>query len=624
MDTPGGNRVEGQTGRRAVGRARFPTAPGVFLTGRQGARCAGPSVPPRGGYPGCPVRGRRRGPSRCRDRPPPVPRRLRRPPASAGFRSRRSRPRMFFSGTVPKGIVDSCCSVETCGQLSLSHVRCRATLRTGLSPAPPGREAGKSFRRQVGSDRTDPGSEPLRGPGPWAVLAGPPSRCPRLLDGCPDRSVSTARPGARDRLWQSPGSISASVSSTSVSGEPAVGSPTKGRVSSGSGNSPGNTGSGGSLWKPPDGSTGGYTPVAGRPRARGLSISHTCVWLFSALFSHPSASAVTHRLISHAPSRKRDHSLPQFPASGHRLAFGGVETGIHAGGVVRPLARREGEIPDPERGYGVEGQALGRAVGLVQPPVPVRRGKARFPGGCEPRPTIVASVDGNPGGSWRQRHGLKHPNQKGPHRRFSDHAGRNVSERRAGPAKGNAGADPPRTWGSIHVRCQGLFWEKIGGVSGSVRKLYMSYPQGCPQVTPPAGNRRGGPPGRPNRFSRPGDFPGPAFRRWPGRGPPGNAVRGAVCSPGPGLSHDRDDRHSGRLPFSRVFDGTRPAARCVPSRPSRPYTERVPACAARPAPSACPSCRRCRRGVAPRRRAPPPGGSRSCRAPASGPAAPPP
>ena len=197
--------------------------------------------------------------------PAPVPRRVWIGARVAFFPIRR-RPRMFFSRTVPKGVVDSCCSAETCGQLSFSHVRCRATLRTGLSPAPPGGEAGKSFPRQVGSDRTDLGSEPLRGPGPRGSLAGPPSRCPRVLDGCPDRSVSTARPGARDRLWQSPGSISASVSSTSVSGEPAVGSPTKGRVSSGSGSSPGNTGSGGSLWKPPDGSTGGYTgrrPTAG-------------------------------------------------------------------------------------------------------------------------------------------------------------------------------------------------------------------------------------------------------------------------------------------------------------------------------------------------------------------------
>ena len=141
----------------------------------------------------------------------------------------------------------------------------------------------------------------------------------------------------------------------------------------------------------------------------GLSISHTCIWLFSALFSHPSASVVTHRLISHDPSRKRDHSLPQFPVSGHRLAFGPVETGqasgqdkegpdigirrsargcgpetggeggqdpgfirldIHAGGVVRPFAGQESEIPDPERGYGVEGQTLAQVVGLVQPPVP--------------------------------------------------------------------------------------------------------------------------------------------------------------------------------------------------------------------------------------------------------------
>ena len=77
------------------------------------------------------------------------------------------------------------------------------------------------------------------------------------------------------------------------------------------------------------------------------------------------------------------------------------------------------------------------------------------------------------------------------------------------------------------------FFGKNRGCFRVFHELSPSWPQGCPQVAPPAGNRRGGPPGRPNRFSRPGDFPGPAFRRWPGRDPPGNAVRGAVCSPGP-------------------------------------------------------------------------------------------
>ena len=59
---------------------------------------------------------------------------------------------------------------------------------------------------------------------------------------------------------------------------------------------------------------------------------------FSCLFSRLSASVVTHGLISHDPSRKRDHSPPQFPVSRHRPAFGRMETGQSGG--------QDGEGPD--------------------------------------------------------------------------------------------------------------------------------------------------------------------------------------------------------------------------------------------------------------------------------------
>ena len=175
------------------------------------------------------------------------------------------------------------------------------------------------------------------------------------------------------------------------------------------------------------------TPLRQPDRAVALSISHTCVWLFPALFSHPSASVVTHGLISHDPSRKRDYSLPQFPVSVHRLAFGGVETGqaggqdregpdigirrsargcgpetggegeqnldpvrpgIHAGGVVRPLAGQEVEVPDPEPGNRPPGRTRTRPGFRGRPrpaPLPGRdppaSGRCPFhrPGGS-PRP----------------------------------------------------------------------------------------------------------------------------------------------------------------------------------------------------------------------------------------------
>ena len=46
---------------------------------------------------------------------------------------------------------------------------------------------------------------------------------------------------------------------------------------------------------------------------------------------------------------------------------------------------------------------------------------------------------------------LKPLSEKGRFRRLSEHAGRNVSERRAGPEKGMCGADPAESKGKAAV-----------------------------------------------------------------------------------------------------------------------------------------------------------------------------
>ena len=86
------------------------------------------------------------------------------------------------------------------------------------------------------------------------------------------------------------------------------------------------------------------------------------------------------------------------------------------------------------------GGPVGGSKGNVN--ITVRRGKARFPGGCEPHPATVVPAGSGQGGSWRQRHGLKLSGEKGRLGRLSDHAGRNASERRAGLETLNAEADP--------------------------------------------------------------------------------------------------------------------------------------------------------------------------------------
>ena len=44
----------------------------------------------------------------------------------------------------------------------------------------------------------------------------------------------------------------------------------------------------------------------------------------------------------------------------------------------------------------------------------MRREKAPFPSGCEPRPATVAPAGSSRSGRWRQRHRLKHSDAKGP------------------------------------------------------------------------------------------------------------------------------------------------------------------------------------------------------------------
>ena len=74
---------------------------------------------------------------------------------------------------------------------------------------------------------------------------------------------------------------------------------------------------------------------------------------------------------------------------------------------------------------------------------------APFLSGCESRPATVAPAGSNRSGRWRQRYRPKHSDDKGRRGRFSDHAGRNATERRAGPETCDAEADPPATRGRL-------------------------------------------------------------------------------------------------------------------------------------------------------------------------------
>ena len=87
------------------------------------------------------------------------------------------------------------------------------------------------------------------------------------------------------------------------------------------------------------------------------------------------------------------------------------------------------------------GRAL-RPTDAPNPEIPVRRGKAPYPSGCESRPATVAPAGSSRSARRRQRHRVEHFDDKGRRGRFSEHAGRNVSERRAGLETGNAEADP--------------------------------------------------------------------------------------------------------------------------------------------------------------------------------------
>ena len=178
------------------------------------------------------------------------------------------RSRMFFSMTVPKGVVDSCCSAEslwtaflftcpmlcdnTCGSLSGA-----AGKGGGESASPPGRAVSVLV------------PDPAGVRDPCESLAGPPSRCPRLPTDARIKIRINRETGSKGPAMVCAGFDTASVSSTSVSGKPAVGSPTTKRVSSGSGSSPatqGRAGRYGSHRSVPLADT----PVTGRPRPRGL------------------------------------------------------------------------------------------------------------------------------------------------------------------------------------------------------------------------------------------------------------------------------------------------------------------------------------------------------------------
>ena len=99
------------------------------------------SAPRRGGCPGCPVRGCRRKPSRCRDRPPPILRGPRSRPPGAGFRSRLSpgsRCRPKAPPAVGRRAQRRASHARQCPPILCRHRRARS----GLRRSRPGRNSG--------------------------------------------------------------------------------------------------------------------------------------------------------------------------------------------------------------------------------------------------------------------------------------------------------------------------------------------------------------------------------------------------------------------------------------------------------------------------------------------------